>query len=82
MAGGRLEGKADGRLQGRRRKNGREGEPGTGLAGRGETAEVPGDRAKDRKDKIRATGSYGESWVEGEEFTEPLTVSDLSVSLK
>lgn len=47
------------------------GEPGTELAVGGGTEEVPGDRAKDRNDKIRGTGSYRESWVEGRSLQRP-----------
>lgn len=47
------------------------GEPGTGLAGGGGTEEVPGDRAKDRNDKISVTGSYRESWVDGRSLQSP-----------
>lgn len=46
------------------------GELGTGLAGEGGTAEVLGDRVKDRKDKTRAP-DYRECWVEGRSLQSP-----------
>lgn len=76
VRGGRTGEEANGRFLGRRRNR---GEPGTGLAREREPAQVPGDRAKDRTDKIRATASYQGVLGGGEEFTGPLTCNQFEI---